>query len=367
MSAAAEALNGICPYFTMFPLEFPVSVLRDQAHLGDLVLDPYCGRGTTNFAARLLGLQTAGIDSSPVAVALTEAKMADASANQVVAAARRILRQVPDPQDVPCGEFWELAYDREVLSTLCRLREGLLADCRSESRKALRGVLLGALHGPRPKSKASYFSNQSPRTYAPKPGYAMRFWRSRGLLPEPVDVLSIIDERATRYYGMAPPSVTARTVMGDSRDAGSFRRVRRLGPVRWVVTSPPYYGLRTYIPDQWLRHWFLGGPAATDYLTTGQLRHTSPGEFTDQLRLVWRNVARVSTPDAQLVVRLGGINNRKVDPLDIALASLTKSGWVLKAVTDAGTASQGRRQAVHFVRPSGRAMTEYDITAHREG
>ena len=45
------ALNGICPYFTMFPLDFPLGILGRRAKPDDRVLDPFCGRGTTNFAA----------------------------------------------------------------------------------------------------------------------------------------------------------------------------------------------------------------------------------------------------------------------------------------------------------------------------
>jgi hypothetical protein len=48
------ALNAICPYFTMFPLEYPMRVL-DPAKLDGykkpIVADPFCGRGTTIFAA----------------------------------------------------------------------------------------------------------------------------------------------------------------------------------------------------------------------------------------------------------------------------------------------------------------------------
>ena len=69
------ALNAICPYFTMFPLDFPHSVLASRARSGECVLDPFCGRGTTNFAARLLGLPTIGIDTDLVAMAATEAKL----------------------------------------------------------------------------------------------------------------------------------------------------------------------------------------------------------------------------------------------------------------------------------------------------
>src|SRR5215211_4346599 len=70
------SLNAICAYFTMFPLEFPYKILSAHAQSNQWVLDPFCGRGTTNYASRLLGLSTIGIDSHPLAVALSQAKLA---------------------------------------------------------------------------------------------------------------------------------------------------------------------------------------------------------------------------------------------------------------------------------------------------
>jgi DNA methylase len=193
-------LNGICPYFTMFPLSFPLSVLR-RATEGQGVLDPFCGRGTTNFAARLLKLPTVGIDANAVAAAATEAKMVGkVTPESIVAEARKILRR--SPEEVPVGEFWRLAFHGETLERLCRLREAINKSCKSAERKALKGLLLGALHGPRNKNgTSSYFSNQAPRTYAPKPRYAVNFWRTQRLRPQRIDVFEIIYERAMRYYG----------------------------------------------------------------------------------------------------------------------------------------------------------------------
>jgi hypothetical protein len=39
-----------CPYYTMFPLDFPLAWLR-RARPGEWVLDPFCGRGTTLYCA----------------------------------------------------------------------------------------------------------------------------------------------------------------------------------------------------------------------------------------------------------------------------------------------------------------------------
>jgi len=360
---ASTALNGICPYFTMFPLNFPYDILRAEAEAGEAVLDPFCGRGTTNYAARLLGLPSAGIDSSPVAVAIAQAKLANTRPVAIIRAARRILEEVAEPADVPEGEFWSWAYHPQTLRTLCRLREGLLRDCRSDARRALRAILLGALHGPRPKSRPAYFSNQSQRTYAPKPAYAVRFWQARGLRPEPVDVLDIVAARAERYFGAEASRAVGIVRQGDSRRQATLTAVSRGRRFHWVITSPPYYGMRTYLPDQWLRAWFLGGPPHVDYSMAGQLAHSGPEVFADQLRQVWANVGAVCAPGARMVIRFGAINDRKVEPLPLLLTSLAGSGWEVLDVRPAGTAARGRRQALHFARTRSRALEEHDVRA----
>src|SRR5712691_8107512 len=87
MDRFAAALNAVCPYYTIFPLEFPLGVLTRRSRPKQWVLDPFCGRGTTTFAARLLGLPSIGLDSNPLATALAAAKLSNVSARQVVATA----------------------------------------------------------------------------------------------------------------------------------------------------------------------------------------------------------------------------------------------------------------------------------------
>lgn len=79
------------------------------------------------------------------------------------------------------------------------------------------------------------------------------------------------------------------------------------------------------------------------------------------LRQVWRNVGQISAPGARLVIRFGGINDRKTDPLSIIKMSLKGSGFKLQTVTSAGSASSGERQAVHFSQTNGEAHEEQDL------
>ncbi len=358
---AVLALNALCPYFTMFPLSFPLAVLASRARRGDEVLDPFCGRGTTNYAARLLGLGSVGVDASPVAAAITASKLVVVQPAAVVNEARLILESEPRAA-VPEGEFWRAAFHREVLDALCRLRAVLLRDCSTPARLALRGLLLGALHGPRQRTFSSYFSNQCPRTYAPKPAYAVRYWRQHHLRPQRLNVLDVIARRAGRYFAH-PLHAPGQVRLADSRSSTALRPRLSNRPFRWIITSPPYYGMRTYVADQWLRHWLLGGPNAVDYRHGEQVGHGSPEAFAEDLRKVWKNAADVSANDSRLVIRFGGITDRAADPLDILKGSLRDTGWRIQTLRPAGSANSGKRQADTFLRRLTKPRTEYDLWA----
>src|SRR5688572_12086939 len=163
------SLNAVCPYFTMFPLDFPLAVLKRFRRKRIRVFDPFCGRGTTIFAARIRGKECYGFDSSPIATAIARAKLAESSAEDVISLAESLL--LDDSRvTVPKGEFWKWAFAPETLRQICILRKRLM-HLRSETADVLRAVCLGALHGPLTKAveTRSYFSNQMPRTFASKP------------------------------------------------------------------------------------------------------------------------------------------------------------------------------------------------------
>jgi DNA modification methylase len=62
-----------------YPTQKPVAlldrILRVSSNPGDVVLDPFCGSGTTLAAAQRLGRTWIGIDNSPLAIALTQTRL----------------------------------------------------------------------------------------------------------------------------------------------------------------------------------------------------------------------------------------------------------------------------------------------------
>jgi hypothetical protein len=356
------ALNAICPYFTMFPLEYPLRIIKKHKPENPVVIDPFCGRGTTIYAARKAALPSYGFDTSPVAVAIAKAKLSRAPAREVMALAEELLES--EPRNVPDLPFFRGAYSNRTLKALCSLREGLLR-IRKDSHASclLRAAVLGCLHGPRALdlSQSGYFSNQMPRTFASKPDYSVRYWQNKALTPPQVSVLNVIKRKIERIPDLDAPIIGSfrRIKCADARRAEFYRRLRgRL----LVVTSPPYYGMKTYIQDQWLRHWFLGGPPEVEYKTEVQLSHSSHSDFVQDLVGVWNNLKR-RADKIDLYVRLGTISSVKSDAQQLFRASLEESGgWRLVDTQRARTASEGKRQADQMNGES-RAQDEFDFHA----
>ena len=356
-------LNAICPYYTMFPLEFPLQVLKRAAR-DEAVLDPFCGRGTTLYAARLLGLPACGVDANPVAAALARAKLATATPSGIERRCRELLGSGYEPTEIPTGEFWRRCYASTTLRDICSLREQLRDASATDVTVLLRAMLLGVLHGPLRVNEPSYLSNQMPRTYASKPTYAIGYWRAEELDAPKVDVVDLIARRAAYSLKRLPDPVAGKVSCGDSTLEVSKLRRR----FNWVVTSPPYYGMRTYLPDQWLRAWFLGAEPAVDYSTDGQLAQSSEEDFVHSLACVWRAVAERCLPGAGLVVRFGALPSSATDPAKLLRRSLSeaRAGWVVDDVVAAGVPPRGKRQADQMRNGAGDYVEEVDLYANLE-
>ncbi len=357
------AFNAICPYYTMFPLEFPMRLLRKHKAQSPTVYDPFCGRGTTIYAARKLGLRSYGLDTSPIAAAIAQAKLASAELENITALGEKLVARTP--KNVPDSPFFRRAFSKRTLLQICSLREGLLNEKQVTDESAiLRAAALGCLHGPLPigDGTPSYFSNQMPRTFASKPEYSVRYWCDHNMFPPNASVIDVLTKKLKRITDLNAdsPSRIQNVKCLDARKATSFGRIK--GPIV-TVTSPPYYGMRTYVQDQWLRMWFLGGNKEINYENHNQLCHGGHERFTKDLAKVWSNIAKRVQNEAHLYVRFGSIPSANSDARMILKASLEEAGdWKLVSVRNAQTSHSGKRQADYMGRESDPAI-EFDFHA----
>lgn len=353
------ALNAICPYFTMFPLEYPLGILEDFKHLNPIVFDPFCGRGTTLYAARIHSLQAYGIDTSPIAVAIAKAKLATAKKEDIIGLAEGLLST--KPKIIPSNEFFKHAYSINTLEQICSIREGLMNLSKDSNESVLlKATMLGCLHGPINKIQKSYFSNQMPRTFSTKPDYSVRFWKNKGMEAPNIDVIQVIDKKLDRIKEIQEEGEFMGSVV--EQDARNFKTGKELpNDFSLVITSPPYFGMNTYVEDQWLRNWFLGGPENVEYSNTEQLTHTNADIFSKELSMVWKRLSESRSDKLDLFIRFGNIPSKKGDAKEILTSSVFKAGdWKLISIKKANISKNAKIQS-KLMGKTGTISEEYDF------
>lgn len=80
---AASRWAGVGPYYAMFPVAFADEVVRTHTHPGEVVLDPFAGRGTAVFSAATQNRLAIGIEINPVGYVYARAKLSPATRNEV--------------------------------------------------------------------------------------------------------------------------------------------------------------------------------------------------------------------------------------------------------------------------------------------
>jgi len=291
----------------MFPETFAAKWIERLTEPGELVLDPFSGRGTTALVAILAGRKSIAFDVNDVAFCLTKAKTQPPALDKLrrrLGDLRRSFNTTKWPINIPVADaFFQAAFSPRTLSQLLFLRNRLRwkesrVDCM------IAALVLGSLHG-ESQTSSSYLSNQMPRTISTKPAYSVRFWKRHRLVAPDRDVFEIVCARAAYRYESPLPTGRSMIFHADMRKlpqvAGKWRE-----SVKCVITSPPYLDVTNFEEDQWLRLWFLGGPP---YPTTNRLsrddRYSGRSQYWAFVADMWRSLGAALAPKAHVVIRMG--------------------------------------------------------------
>jgi hypothetical protein len=357
--------HALCPYFAMFPETFVEKWVERVTKPKEIVLDPFCGRGTAPFQALLMGRNSLGCDINPVAYCVTKAKTNAPTAKAV----RRRVTELESEFEARkwerrrrcMPEFFHHAYHPKTLRQLLFLRSRLQWE-QSNTDAMIAALVLGSLHGESRKS-SSYLSNQMPRTISTKPAYSIRFWKNKGYKAPERDTFDVLRKFIAFRYESEPPMNRGTVYKADMRYLP--RLVAELKrPIRCVVTSPPYLDVTNFEEDQWLRLWFLGSlPRPTYHIISKDDRHERPERYWDLISDLWRVLGQVLAKKSDIVIRLGG---RKLDQErmgDCLLATSVFSQRSVSLVFSESSEIKGRQTG--SFRPGARGcLTEADFHFH---
>lgn len=314
--------HPMCSYLASFPAALAHAFIARYSRPGDVVLDPFAGRGTVPLQAGAEGRIGVGNDLNPFAHLLTASKVEPATPAEArtrlarlrlawPAAAPRWLARAAAIQADPMGGGPEpvpaevaLAFHPTTFGQLLYVRDTLDLDDHVD--RFLAAAITGILHG----KSASYLSELMPNTFSMAPRYVRDFAARTGFQSSERDVFASLGAKLDRLYRAPLPASPGIALLGDARDVGprAVAALRARGMpdrARLIVTSPPYLRVVKYGYYNWLRTWFLGFDARLIDATLDDAHHRAP--YLVFLRDVLRGLRRALTDDAVVVMVVGDV------------------------------------------------------------
>jgi DNA modification methylase len=258
-----DSWHSMCSYLGAFPAPLANYFIRYFSKPGDIVLDPFSGRGTTALEARILDRKSIATDLNPIALALSEAKNGSLTKEEILLRIDALEKKY-DPSlyqgeaNAQADEV-HLIFHPRTLAELCYLQRKLL---RSENQidKYLIGITLGVLHGgERADGTSGYASIDMPNTFSMSPEYVRKFVQKNKLNRFYRDVFGLLREKTERLYkkhsGLKQTGIVIKANARKLSDVEQLKAFHK--KVTLVLTSPPYLGIVNYAKQNWIRSWFL--------------------------------------------------------------------------------------------------------------
>ena len=305
---AASSLHEVS-YRACFKPQLPAFFTERLTRPGDVVYDPFMGRGTSVLESALLGRIPMGCDVNPLSHVLALPRLQPPTVRAVTERLSRL--------DLSwCGETPEdlLAfYHPETLGEICSLRDYLLSRIADGSADAIdrwiQMVAVNRLTG----HSSGYFS-----VYTLPPNQALTVASQRKInaarqqTPPRRDVRQIIAKK-TRSL-LADVATELRTSLAATGQADRFH-VGSCAEVFWkpeivdlVVTSPPFLDVVNYAGDNWLRCWFCGIDAATVPIVVLKKLEN----WRSFISAVFLRLARLLKPGGYVAFEVGEVRSGKV-------------------------------------------------------
>jgi len=250
-----HGLHSLCSYMAMFPPAIPHFFIRWLTEPGDVVYDPFSGRGTTALEACLLGRVGLGSDANPMAWTLTAAKSNPPSRDRLTRRIEDLRRGMRVRSIAHVPDEIQMLFHPSTLSQLVSLQDRMSL-LRGDDRFVY-AVLLGILHAnARTDGTPRGLTVAMPNTFAMAPNYVKQYIRVHRLKAPEVDVLDAVAERIESLEIPTSGFRRGAAWMQDVRATIAWPREK--GKASLIFASPPYLQVMKYGKMNWIRLWLLG-------------------------------------------------------------------------------------------------------------
>ncbi|BCX05307.1 MAG: DNA methylase [Candidatus Roseilinea sp.] len=306
----ACALHEIS-YRACFKPQLPRYFIERLTRPGDVVYDPFSGRGTTAIEAALLGRRVIANDVNPLSVILTAPRLR-LSAREAVA---ERLAQIPPSArraEIDLSMFFHPDTEREIVGLRDYLAKRRQAGEEDEVDAWIRMVATNRLTG---HSRGFFSVYTLPPNQAASPARQRRINARLNQQPEYRDTRAIILRKtASLTRNLTEVQRANLRAAGESAllltcDARHTPTIPDAG-VQLTVTSPPFLDVVQYAEDNWLRCWFNG--IAADEIAQRLTFTRTLEAWSAVMRDVFAELYRITRPGGWLAFEVGEVRGGQV-------------------------------------------------------
>ncbi len=327
---AGHSLHEIS-YRACFKPELPRFFITRLTGEGDLVYDPFMGRGTTIIETALLNRVPGGCDINPLSRLLTLPRLHPPEIAEIEERLEAIDLAKPR-RDI--RDDLLVFYHPETLRAITNLRAYLLErEAQGEADGVdgwIRMVATNRLTG----HSAGFFS-----VYTMPPNQAVsidsqrKINKKRSQTPPLKEIRAIIMRKSRSLLRKLKKEEAARLRSLSSKArllTSSADSTPGLEPdtVNLVVTSPPFLDVVNYQRDNWLRCWFNG--IDTGSVNVWQLR--KPEEWQEKMTAVFAELRRILVPGGHIAFEVGEVRGGKILLETLAVPAALTAGLIPEAV-----------------------------------
>ncbi len=307
----ANPLHEIA-YRACFKPQLPAYFIEACTQPGEVVYDPFGGRGTTAIEAGLRGRHVISNDLNPLSEMLTRPRFFIPDLTDLEDRLLRIPRTCPSPADISLSMFYHPDTLNEILGLREYLRQRRADDVEDEIDQWIRMVATNRLTG----HSTGFFS-----VYTLPPNQAVSPQRQKVInqrlrqKPEYRDTHARILRKSKSLVKSISPETKIRL-----RQIGQ-RALFTTGPaqstpaiaghsVQLVVTSPHFLDVVQYADDNWLRCWF--NHISPDPVDRSIRESRTLEGWTQMMRRVIAELVRVVRPGGHVAVEVGEVRKQKI-------------------------------------------------------
>tara|TARA_B100001029_G_scaffold176936_1_gene180691 strand:- start:2494 stop:3705 length:1212 start_codon:yes stop_codon:yes gene_type:complete len=291
---------------------------------GDVVYDPFAGRGTTLIEAALMNRQIIANDVNPLSKILTQPRLKIPTIKEVQKRLDQI-KFINQRADIDLSMFFHRDTESEIVSLKNNLEDNPIDNW-------IRMVSTNRLTG----HSAGFFSGYTlPPNQAASQRRQKLINKRLGIVPSYKNTKEIIIKKSKSLMRNINSDLSRRledvssTAIFSSFDSRKTNHIST-DSVHLTVTSPPFLNIVRYAEDNWLRSWFNGIDASKIESKISSCRTVD--KWSNIMSGVFSELYRVTVPGGWVAFEVGEVNNGKIKLDEHVIPLGISSGFICAGV-----------------------------------